>query len=86
MMSGSVRCHGGACGKQRELRGTGLILLVLRCAISCSAGIPRAASSSSTSTKIYNTRMYSQSNTGHEFTNVLTDAERTALIEYLKTL
>ncbi|HEY2774317.1 MAG TPA: hypothetical protein VGK20_09750 [Candidatus Binatia bacterium] len=36
--------------------------------------------------KIYNTRMYSQSNTGHEFTDVLTDAERAALIEYLKTL
>ena len=36
--------------------------------------------------KIYNTRMHSQSNTGHEFTNVLTDAERSALIEYLKTL
>ncbi|MFC4765643.1 c-type cytochrome [Dyella koreensis] len=36
--------------------------------------------------KIYNTRMYSQSNTGHEFTDVLTDAERTAIIEYLKTL
>ena len=36
--------------------------------------------------KIYNTRMHSQSNTGHEFTDVLTDAERTALIEYLKTL
>jgi len=36
--------------------------------------------------KIYNTRMYSQSNTGHEFTDVLTDHERTALIEYLKTL
>jgi hypothetical protein len=36
--------------------------------------------------KIYNTRMYSQSNTGHEFTDVLTDQERAALIEYLKTL
>jgi len=36
--------------------------------------------------KIYNTRMYSQSNSGHEFTDVLTDAERAALIEYLKTL
>jgi mono/diheme cytochrome c family protein len=36
--------------------------------------------------KIYNTRMYSQSNTGHEFTDVLTDAERQAIIEYLKTL
>jgi hypothetical protein len=30
--------------------------------------------------------MHSQSNTGHEFTDVLTDAERAALIEYLKTL
>ena len=36
--------------------------------------------------KIYNTQMYSQSNAGHEFTSVLTDAERRALIEYLKTL
>lgn len=36
--------------------------------------------------KIYNTRMYSQSNTGHEFTDVLTDKERVAIIEYLKTL
>ena len=36
--------------------------------------------------KIYNTRMHSQSNSGHEFTDVLTDKERTALIEYLKTL
>ena len=36
--------------------------------------------------KIYNTRMYSQSNTGHEFTDVLTDTERQAIIEYLKTL
>lgn len=36
--------------------------------------------------KIYNTRMHSQSNGGHEFTDVLTDAERVALIEYLKTL
>lgn len=36
--------------------------------------------------KIYNTHMYSQGNEGHEFTSVLTDAERYALIEYLKTL
>ena len=36
--------------------------------------------------KIYNTRMYSQSNSGHEFTDVLTDEERVAIIEYLKTL
>jgi hypothetical protein len=36
--------------------------------------------------KIYNTHEYSQGNRGHEFTQVLTDAERKALIEYLKTL
>jgi endo-cleaving rubber dioxygenase len=36
--------------------------------------------------KIYNTRMHSQSNSGHEFTDVLTDGEREALVEYLKTL
>lgn len=36
--------------------------------------------------KIYNTHDFSNSNTGHEFTDVLTDAEVDALIEYLKTL
>ncbi len=36
--------------------------------------------------KIYNTHLYSQGNEGHEFTAVLTDQERTAIIEYLKTL
>ena len=36
--------------------------------------------------KIYNTYSYSQSNAGHEFTSVLTDQERRAIIEYLKTL
>ncbi len=36
--------------------------------------------------KIYNTHMYSLGNEGHEFTAVLTDAERRAIIEYLKTL
>jgi mono/diheme cytochrome c family protein len=36
--------------------------------------------------KIYNTHKYSQSNRGHEFTRVLTDDERRALVEYLKTL
>ena len=36
--------------------------------------------------KIYNTSMYSQSNKGHEFVSVLTDQERRALIEYMKTL
>lgn len=38
------------------------------------------------SRKVYNTAEYSQSNAGHNFTDVLTDAERRALIEYLKTL
>lgn len=36
--------------------------------------------------KIYNTHMYSQGNEGHAFTAVLTDDERHAIIEYLKTL
>jgi endo-cleaving rubber dioxygenase len=36
--------------------------------------------------KIYNTNLYSQGNQGHDFTTVLTDQERRALIEYLKTL
>jgi hypothetical protein len=36
--------------------------------------------------KIYNTGMWSQGNGGHEFTSVLTDQERRAIIEYLKTL
>ncbi|WP_348675182.1 hypothetical protein [uncultured Abyssibacter sp.] len=36
--------------------------------------------------KIMNTHLYSQGNAGHEFTSVLTDAERRAIIEYLKTL
>jgi endo-cleaving rubber dioxygenase len=36
--------------------------------------------------KIYNTHLYSQGNQGHDFTSVLTDSERRALIEYLKTL
>ncbi len=36
--------------------------------------------------KVYNTGLYSQGNQGHAFTSVLTDAERRALIEYLKTL
>jgi endo-cleaving rubber dioxygenase len=36
--------------------------------------------------KIYNTNEYSQGNGGHDFTAVLTAAERRALLEYLKTL
>ncbi|MDP9141909.1 MAG: hypothetical protein M3O62_14090, partial [Pseudomonadota bacterium] len=35
---------------------------------------------------IFNTNLYSKKNKGHEWTRVLTDAERHALIEYLKTL
>ncbi len=36
--------------------------------------------------KVYNTRVYSQNNSGHEFSDVLSDNERLAIIEYLKTL
>lgn len=36
--------------------------------------------------KIYNTKLYGQGNEGHEFNSVLTDQERKALLEYLKTL
>jgi hypothetical protein len=36
--------------------------------------------------KIYNAYMYGQGNGGHAFTSVLTDSERLAIIEYLKTL
>lgn len=36
--------------------------------------------------KVYNTHEFSNSNTGHEFTDVLSDAETRAVIEYLKTL
>jgi len=35
---------------------------------------------------LYDTTMFSKGNQGHEWTKVLTDAERRALIEYLKTL
>ena len=36
--------------------------------------------------KNYNTYMFAQGNEGHEFSAVLTDDERRAIIEYLKTL
>lgn len=36
--------------------------------------------------RIINTHEYSRGNEGHDFTEMLTDAERYALIEYLKTL
>jgi len=35
---------------------------------------------------VYNTHLFTQGNQGHDFTPVLTDTERLALIEYLKTL
>jgi hypothetical protein len=43
-------------------------------------------SSSVANRSIYNTHAYSKGKQGHEFTKVLTDQERKALIEYLKTL
>jgi hypothetical protein len=36
--------------------------------------------------KNFNTRMFAQGNEGHEFNAALTDDERFAIIEYLKTL
>ncbi|WP_143735666.1 hypothetical protein [Microbulbifer mangrovi] len=36
--------------------------------------------------KIYNTLLFSHGNEGHEFNSVLTDHERMAIIEYMKTL
>ena len=36
--------------------------------------------------KIYNTHKYSQGNQGHMFTSVLSEQERKAIVEYLKTL
>lgn len=36
--------------------------------------------------KIFNTHMHGKGNEGHEFNDVLTDHERRAIIEYLKTL
>jgi endo-cleaving rubber dioxygenase len=35
---------------------------------------------------VFNTLMYSKKNRGHEWTRGLTDPERRALVEYLKTL
>ncbi|PTU32445.1 rubber dioxygenase RoxB [Stenotrophobium rhamnosiphilum] len=50
------------------------------------ANLPILTNAQAEDRKIYNTRMYSQDNGGHEFTSVLTDQERKALIEYMKTL
>ena len=35
---------------------------------------------------VYNSHLYSQGNGGHDFTQALTDSERWAILEYLKTL
>ena len=35
---------------------------------------------------VFNTYLYGNSNAGHDFTQSLTDTERWALIEYIKTL
>ncbi|HCS26795.1 MAG TPA: hypothetical protein DIW43_05050 [Spongiibacteraceae bacterium] len=35
---------------------------------------------------VYDTRILGNDDAGHEFSDVLTDAERKAIIEYLKTL
>ncbi|MES2720811.1 MAG: hypothetical protein V4624_07950 [Pseudomonadota bacterium] len=48
--------------------------------------VPIMADSQLQDRKIYNTSMYSQSNKGHEFVSVLSNQERRALIEYMKTL
>jgi len=50
------------------------------------ANLPVVGSQQIEQRKIYNTYMYSQGNAGHEFTSVLTDQERLAILEYLKTL
>ncbi len=47
---------------------------------------PEITTSDIENRKIYNTKLFSQHNTGHDFNSVLTDAERKAIIEYLKTL
>jgi hypothetical protein len=49
-------------------------------------GIPVLTPQQIEERKIYNTKMFGQGNEGHEFTAVLTDSQRMALIEYLKTL
>lgn len=48
--------------------------------------LPRFGVADLSERTIYNTNKYSQGNQGHEFTRVLSDAERRALVEYLKTL
>jgi cytochrome c553 len=47
---------------------------------------PAAQASTTAQRLIYNTKISGNSNSGHTFTDVLTDAQRLAIIEYLKTL
>jgi mono/diheme cytochrome c family protein len=51
-----------------------------------SIALPPLTNQQAEDRKIYNTHAYSQGNAGHEFTAVLTDQERMAILEYLKTL
>ena len=48
--------------------------------------IPPYADRTIENRKVYNTHRYSQGNAGHEFSDVLTEHEVRAIIEYLKTL
>jgi endo-cleaving rubber dioxygenase len=48
--------------------------------------IPDPAPDSIDKRLVYDSRILGNGNDGHEFTDVLTEAERKALIEYLKTL
>jgi hypothetical protein len=49
--------------------------------------VPGQESTADIDTKlIHDTRIHSNSNTGHEFSDILTEPERKAVIEYLKTL
>jgi mono/diheme cytochrome c family protein len=51
------------------------------------AQVPTQETTADIDTKlIHDTRIHSNSNTGHEFTDILTAPERKAIIEYLKTL
>ena len=78
------------CNNSEQVRST--IIQQLRAVIYRSIGLswnlalPVMTDRQIENRKIYNTGEYSQSNEGHRFTDVLSDAERRALIEYLKTL
>lgn len=48
--------------------------------------VPPYADSTIRDRMVYNTHRYSQSNSGHAFSDVLTEREFRAILEYLKTL